>query len=156
MISESTNRPELEFRERYCLPKRERIYLKRSIEQVYTEGQAFLVYPLRVVYLLSTEPLPDRAQMMVGVGKKYFKRANKRNHLKRLVREAYRQNKHVWHTALAASGIYGRIAYSNVAKEMPTYLQVERAVCKSLEKIIARESLFLSSREPSHLLVAED
>ena len=35
------------------------------------------------------------AQMMVSVPKRYFKRAVKRNYVKRQVREAYRLNKHI-------------------------------------------------------------
>ena len=35
------------------------------------------------------------AQMMVRVPKRYFKRAVKRNYVKRQVREAYRLNKHI-------------------------------------------------------------
>lgn len=122
---------------RYRLPKSERIHLKRSIEELYRCGDALLVYPLRVVYLHDTTPLEARGQMMVSVGKKHFKRANKRNHIKRLVREAYRQDKHPWLEYLASKGLYGRIAFSNVAKEMPSYSQVERAIRKALTKIIA-------------------
>ena len=36
---------------------------------------------------------PVQAQMMVSVPKRYFKRAVKRNRVKRQVREAYRKNK---------------------------------------------------------------
>lgn len=125
---------------RYRLPKSERMHLKRSIEELFRSGKAFLIYPLRIVYLHSHSPLEARGQMMVSVGKKYFKRANKRNHIKRLVREAYRQNKHPWLELLKGQDLFGRIAFANVAKEMPTYTQVERAVQKALERIIAHST----------------
>ncbi|MDO4707703.1 MAG: ribonuclease P protein component [Porphyromonadaceae bacterium] len=122
------------------LPKSERIHLKRSIEELFHSGTAFLIYPLRIVYLHSTIPLEARGQMMVSVSKKHFRRANKRNHIKRLVREAYRQNKHPWLRVLEAQSLYGRIAFANVAKEMPSYAQMERAVKKSIDKIVAQNS----------------
>lgn len=122
------------------LPKRERIHLKRSIEELFRCGQSMLIYPLRIVYLHEERPLEARGQMMVSVGKKYFKRANKRNRIKRLVREAYRQHKHPWLETLEARGQYGRIAFANVAKDLPTYTQVERAVKKALERVIAHST----------------
>lgn len=142
--------------EDFSLPKAERIHLKRSVDELYKQGKAFLVYPLRVVYLINDAPLEARGQMMVAVGKKYFRRANKRNRVKRLVREAYRQNKHPWLRALKEADLYGRVAYSNVAKEMPTYEQVERAVVKSIKKILTREGLISSIDEVALLPMSED
>lgn len=122
----------------YRLPKSERIHLKRSIEELFRSGTAFLIYPLRVVYLHDSVPLEARGQMMVSVGKKHFKRANKRNYIKRLVREAYRYNKHPWLEYLQEQGVYGRIAFANVAKEVPSYIQVERSVRKAIDKILSQ------------------
>ena len=53
-------------------------------------------FPIRVVYRL-VEPQPNAAQiqMLVSVPKKHFKRAVKRNRVKRQIREAYRKHKHV-------------------------------------------------------------
>lgn len=62
--------------------------------------------PLRMVYMAEErgendgEPL---AQMMVSVPKRFFKRAVKRNRIKRQVREAYRLNKHIIVDCLATT-----------------------------------------------------
>lgn len=131
------------------LAKGERIHLKRSIDELFARGQSFVSYPLRVVYLLGPEPLEARGQIMVSVPKKYFRRAVKRNRLKRLVREAYRQGKHPWLSLLEAHGLYGRIAWMCVAKELPDYATVARAVDKALRRI-ARDRGLSPSEPISH------
>lgn len=60
-------------------------------------------FPLRAVYMVTDreEEVPQ-ARVMVSVSKRYFKRAVKRNRVKRQVREAYRKNKHLILDALAS------------------------------------------------------
>lgn len=51
-------------------------------------------FPLRLVYHIAPRGVVDApAEMLVSVPKKYFKRAVKRNRVKRQVREAFRKNK---------------------------------------------------------------
>lgn len=88
----------------FSLSQDERIKSKKQIDRLFKGGgaKAMSAYPLRVVFL--AEPMGEddsmMAQMMVSVPKRYFKRAVKRNHVKRQVREAYRLNKHILLEAL--------------------------------------------------------
>lgn len=80
------------------LGKKERIAGKRLVETLFKGGvsRSMSCYPLRAVYALV--PMTDdgsSAKMMVSVPKRYFKRAVKRNRVKRQVREAYRKQKHL-------------------------------------------------------------
>lgn len=59
---------------------------------LYATGNAFLHYPFRVVWLKVTPTLPP-VRVMVGVSKKRFKSAVKRNSIKRQMREIYRLHK---------------------------------------------------------------
>ena len=53
-------------------------------------------FPIRVVYrLVDQQPDMAQVQMLVSVPKKHFKRAVKRNRVKRQIREAYRQHKQI-------------------------------------------------------------
>lgn len=79
---------------KYTLPKSERISRKLILDKLFVDGKSFVVYPLRVVYLTCLEQQEVSAAMMVSVSKRKFKRAVKRNYIKRRVREAYRLNKH--------------------------------------------------------------
>lgn len=80
------------------LNKKERIYGKKLIDKLFNGGvsRSVSVYPLRVVYLLEDNvDLSVQARMMISVPKRCFKRAVKRNRIKRQVREAYRHNKQI-------------------------------------------------------------
>ena len=76
------------------LRKSERLDRKKVIEKMFAGGsRSFSVYPLRVVYL-PVEELEADASILISVSKRRFKRAVKRNRVKRQIREAYRVNKH--------------------------------------------------------------
>ena len=76
------------------LRKSERLDRKKVIEKMFAGGsRSFSVFPLRVVYL-PVEELEADASILISVSKRRFKRAVKRNRVKRQIREAYRVNKH--------------------------------------------------------------
>ncbi|WP_293525648.1 ribonuclease P protein component [Prevotella sp.] len=95
----------------YSLPQSERINSKKQIDRLFRGGgsKAMTVAPLRMVYMTDTRQADSSsanahqpmAQMMVSVPKRYFKRAVRRNYVKRQVREAYRLNKHILASHLA-------------------------------------------------------
>ena len=90
---------------KYSLPQTERINSKKQIDRLFRGGgsKAMTASPLRMVYMADSRQTDSQpsdghqpmAQMMVSVPKRYFKRAVKRNYVKRQVREAYRLNKHI-------------------------------------------------------------
>ena len=76
------------------LHKVDRLDKKKIIEKMFAGGsRSFSVFPLRVVYL-PVEELEADASILISVSKRRFKRAVKRNRVKRQIREAYRVNKH--------------------------------------------------------------
>lgn len=94
----------------FKLSKWERICSRTQLERLFTGGKSksFSVFPLRVVYLLTNQPDGDLqheapVKMMVSVSKRHFKRAVKRNRVKRQVREAYRLNKEIVVSSMADS-----------------------------------------------------
>ena len=79
---------------RFTLSKEERLSWKRHIDVLFEKGESFISFPLRVVYLPAIEQMPSTVSMLVSIPKKRFKRAVKRNLLKRQVREAFRLDKY--------------------------------------------------------------
>lgn len=80
------------------LGKEERISSMKLIDKLFQGGhsRSMTAFPLRLVYMKYVrEGACPPAQMLVSVPKRCFKRAVKRNRVKRQVREAYRTNKHL-------------------------------------------------------------
>lgn len=88
------------------LSKEERLHGRNAVENLFKKAgsRSMVSFPLRVVYTISDaeEARDVRVRMLVSVPKKHFKRAVKRNRVKRQVREAYRKNKHSLCDAVAA------------------------------------------------------
>ena len=73
--------------------KKNKLKSKKLIEQLFTEGKAMTVYPLRLVYLKTEFEDNSIIKTGVSVSKRLHKTAVARNRIKRLLRETYRLNK---------------------------------------------------------------
>ncbi len=78
--------------------KNERLCSKSLIDQLFSRGSScsLSAFPLRVVYQV-TKRIADEPQdeVLISVPKRCFKRAVKRNRVKRQIREAFRKNKQI-------------------------------------------------------------
>jgi len=71
--------------------KEERLCSRKVLEDLFSGGhQSVSAYPIRAVFMPSEQ---EGVRIMVSVSKRYFKRAVKRNRIKRQLREAYRLQK---------------------------------------------------------------
>ncbi len=125
---------------RYTLSKSERLCSKLMIERLFAGGnKSFPAYPLRVVYmcLSSDEGMAD-VSILISVPKKRFKRAVKRNLIKRQIREAYRRNKYTLMDALASQNGSKRllVAFIWLDNQIHSSEEVERKVKKLLTQIV--------------------
>lgn len=83
---------------RYSLPKSHILRSKTDIDALVERGAVLFKYPIKAYYLerKAGEPAEEAAggfsRIMVSVPKRNFKRAVKRNMLKRRIREAWRLN----------------------------------------------------------------
>ena len=110
------------------LPKKERLCGKTTIGQLLAKGKHGNVPGLRFLYMTGTGSETNR--IMVSVPKKMFKRAVKRNLLKRRIRESWRKQKH----ALLTTGGTD-ILFIYPTKEIQTYEQIYACVGQIIEKI---------------------
>ncbi len=116
------------------LTKEERMCSKKLIEVLFKGGQSrsMSAFPLRVVYMLLAEggTADDGilSEMLVSVPKRCFKRAVKRNHVKRQVREAYRRHK-------TLVGQPAAIAFVWLDNKLHASEEVERKVVNLLRRV---------------------
>ena len=75
----------------FSLPKKDILRSKRDIDALFAAGTSVTRFPLKAYYRLRTGS--GSVRMMVSVPKRNFKRAVKRNLLKRRLRESYRTRK---------------------------------------------------------------
>jgi len=98
---------------KFTFRKEERLNKEIWIQELFTKGSSFHLYPFKVLFLPHPDPQYPVSQVLISVSKRNFKRAVDRNLIKRRIREAYRLNKpensasHKW-----------LIAYIYVAKEI--------------------------------------
>lgn len=120
--------------------KPERLNKKKIIEKMFAGGsRSFSIFPLRVVWL-PVEELDVQASILISVSKRRFKRAVKRNRIKRQIREAYRLNKQI---LLAPSTEKNRrlaIAFIYLADELMNSALVEEKIKAALTRIVEKIS----------------
>ncbi len=124
---------------RYTLSKAERLSWKRYIDLLFAEGESFVAYPLRVIYLPVEQTMGVPVSFLISVSKKRFKRAVKRNAMKRLAREAFRLHKADFQDVAHAAGKELLLAFLYLDKEIATYADMEKAMLKAAR--LLREKL---------------
>ena len=113
---------------RNTLPKKERLCGKTSISMLLAKGRHGNVPGLRFCYLIGNGSEGNR--IMVSAPKKLFKRAVKRNLLKRRLRESFRKQKH---DLGMQKGIDLLITYST--KDILSYEEIYTAVGQVIAKV---------------------
>ena len=126
----------------YALAKSERLTSQLVIEKIFAGGNASMAaFPLRIVYMqmersgeeeATKKPL---ASILVSVPKKRFRHAVDRNRMKRLIREAYRLNKHILWEALEGKDFRLALAFVCITDTLPTFYTVNKSMKKALTRI---------------------
>ncbi len=101
---------------------------------MFSGGKSFFIFPLKVVYLKLPGPSSYPVQAAFSVSRKNFRRAVKRNLLKRLMRESYRLHKKMLHEAME-DGQYLAVMFIYAGREIKDYNVVESAMKQALSKL---------------------
>lgn len=117
--------------------KDERLCSIIAINKLYESGSSVMSFPLRATMQVVTavEGEISPVKVVISVSKKRFKRANKRNLLKRRMREAYRHHKATLYTFLEADGFHLNLSINYITNEICEYEQINKAMEKLMSKI---------------------
>lgn len=113
--------------------KKDKLKSKKLIEQLFTEGKAVTVFPLRLVYLKTEFDDGSILKTGMSVSKRLHKNAVDRNHIKRLLREAYRLNKPQYFNTNTTAYAF-MILY--ISKDKTTFVELDTKMKLLFEKFI--------------------
>lgn len=126
----------------FSLPKTDILRSRNDIQAILESRDISFKHPLKACFRTNTGS--GRVRMMVSVPKRHFKRAVKRNYLKRLVREAFRLNRH-----LLGEGAEADVFFVYLGKETMDYAAIESSVRSLLEEL--REKLCSQAEDTGKL-----
>lgn len=121
------------------LPREERMRSLSAIDALFGGGRRGSAFPLRYTWRVTDDAVRETAVcILFSVPKKFFKRANKRNLLKRRMREAYRLSKQTIVDGAAAKGVKLDIAFIYSSKDVADYKTIKDAIQRALGEILGR------------------
>jgi ribonuclease P protein component len=117
-------------------PKSERLCSQKQIAALFAGGDTLFHFPFKIFFSIAA-PEADRpcCQMTVNVPKRHFKRAVKRNLLKRRIREAFRRNKQIVYRPLEQHRRTACLFFHYVSPEILDYASLETSLCEALAKL---------------------
>lgn len=123
---------------RHTFSKQERMTSRKLMEQLFAGGRRSMsAFPLRAVFMtMAREEGAAPVQVLISVSKRHFKRAVKRNRVKRQIREAYRLNKQILWEALASKPTEAlAVALLWQADDLRDTAEVERSLVSLLHRM---------------------
>jgi ribonuclease P protein component len=118
--------------------KEERLCSRKYLDLLFKNGSSFLLYPLRVSYLIVEETSVFPVQVVINVPKKRYKHAVDRNLLKRRIREAYRLQKQdgLYELLPEAKGLL-LLSLQFVGKQKYEFSFIEKKLTAVLKKLLS-------------------
>lgn len=120
----------------FTFPKKEKLCGDIRIGKLFSEGNAFITYPLRIVYKFSEEKSDTPVKVLIGVPKKKIRKAVDRNRIKRLIREAYRLNKAEFVAVLNEKEWHLHLAITYVSDKEANFSLIQEKIRVALPRIL--------------------
>ena len=119
---------------RYFYKKADKLKSRKAIDEIFGRGKSISHFPLKIIWL--THKREITLQAGVGVSSRNFKKAVDRNRVKRLLREAYRLQKHDLQEYLENSKKSMSVFFLYVGKELPDYNTIHEKMGSAITRLI--------------------
>ncbi len=117
------------------LSRSERLRTLGAVRRLFGEGESGFVYPFRYLWFAEADSVPS-VEVLFSVPKRYHKRANRRNLLRRRTKEAYRLQKELLTARVEGINLDLALVYSTV--DLLSSAKIAHAVRKILETVASR------------------
>jgi len=113
--------------------KTERLCSQKAIGELFKSGKVVKQFPFKVVYTYCPYN-QSPAKIVISVPKKIYKRAVKRNFIRRRIKEAYRLNKYILYDAIK-QGTTLNVMFIYVSSNIMDYAEIEKKLIKTLSTL---------------------
>ncbi len=104
---------------RQTLCKEERLSRRKLIGELHSKGVSVKTPAIILVYRITELPCKFPAQAMFSASKRIFKRSHDRNLAKRMMREAYRKQKHIVYSSLESIEKQAALHFIFTGRQLP-------------------------------------
>ena len=120
----------------FSFPVEERLKNRKCIDRLFKSGRKITTASIKAVFYLSNEA-DDTSTLKVAfaVPKKAIRKSNKRNTLKRRMRESYRLHRQPLKAFLENKSHYLEVIFIFLGKEILSYQVIEKDILYCLEKL---------------------
>lgn len=117
---------------KFSLGKAERLKKEKLIQELFTKGSSFNLYPFRILCLPNQED--EHHKTLFSAPTRHFKKAVDRNKIKRRTREAFRLQKNELNETPALL-----IGFIYTGREIAPYSQIYDAINKAIKRLNSRD-----------------
>jgi ribonuclease P protein component len=114
--------------------KHERLCSRKIIDQLFISGRSFKAYP----FIVNWNEIPENSsplQVMMAISSRTFRNATDRNHMRRLMKEAYRKNKATLTEYLVEKNRKCSLIIIYTGKDKLTFKDAERKIVLILHRL---------------------
>ena len=132
-----SRKPYFYFMSKYTFVKSDRLKSKQQIEQLFVDGDSFIEFPLKVVWRW-IEATESTVQIALSVPKKKLPKAVHRNHMKRLLRESYRQQNQVLKSMVSEKGKQLQMMFIFLDTQLWDFSDLDNKISVTLERLLKK------------------
>lgn len=129
-----SRKPYFYFMSKHTFGKSDRLKSKQQIEQLFVDGNSFTEFPLKVVWRW-TEATESSVQIALSVPKKKLPKAVLRNHMKRLLRESYRQQNQALKSMVSEKGKQLQMMLIFLDTQLWSFPDLDNKISVTLERL---------------------